>query len=252
MRLSDFLSKKYNISKRLSKKYIRKGLVYSGAIKISRDIPVEEHQDFKIILENKTYHYNPMDYILYRSPEILFLYKPPFMHTERHTPEDDLCISDIVVYESYDYKLISRLDYETDGILAAVNKKIRIEQTFKRYRAWVNGYLNNEIIFDKKIDASKKRKVSILDEKGDNVLIIKPVDHIKNYTLIEVEINYAHRHQIRAATSYLGFPIVGDKLYGKAENIRLMLQCFYTQVNNYELHLDLVKPDVSITIPLQL
>ncbi|ADR18552.1 pseudouridine synthase family protein [Calditerrivibrio nitroreducens] len=247
MKVSDIISKQYNISKRLAKKYLKERRVsYQG--KIVKDDYIVDQFDDKFVLEVSCpdIDFNLKDFLLDDLGDIIFFYKPPFMHTERHKPTDELCLSDILNNEFKDFRFISRLDFETDGVIAAIKTGYQPVKVHKRYRAWVKGILNEIIIFDKKIDANKRKKVSIIDEKGDNFLRIKPVKHYTFYTLVDVGIDFAHRHQIRAALSYLNFPILGDKLYGDGDYERLLLQCYFTEIDGISICLDDIRPELSI------
>jgi len=101
------------------------------------------------------------------------------MHTERIKFEDGLCLSDILEEHFPGYKLVSRLDYETDGVVPAILKGIIIEEQEKRYYAWVNGTLYKDITIDRKIDSANRKKVRVLDEKGDNTLNIYVVKSLR-------------------------------------------------------------------------
>lgn len=247
MKVSDIISKKYNISKRLAKKYLKERRVLHQGKIVKDDYIVEQFNDhFVLEVSCPEINFNLKEFLLDDFRDVIFFYKPPFMHTERHKPTDELCLSDILTSEFKDFRFISRLDFETDGVIAAIKNSYQPVKVYKIYRAWVKGILNETIIFDKKIDANKKKKVSIIDEKGDNVLVIKPVRNYSFYTLVDVGVDFAHRHQIRAALSYLNFPIVGDKLYGDGDYERLLLQCYFTQIDGFSLYLDDIRPELSI------
>lgn len=233
----------------MAKRYIRSFLVsYSNKL-LKNDIEVSELDIEKLVLniKEKSIDYSLKDFLLSSFDNVIFLYKPPFMHTERQRPTDELCISDIVERDFKGFRLISRLDFETDGVLTAVGKNLNPSCIFKKYYAWVHGRVDSIILFDRRVDADKRRKVLVLDEKGDNVLKIIPLRHFNEYTLVEVGVEFAHRHQIRASFAFLGYPIVGDKLYGKGDYERLLLQCFFTKIDNYCVDLNELKPEVVIS-----
>lgn len=242
-RISDILKKKYNLSNRSIKKYLKENRVSYCGKKVSKDILVDKPDEVKIIYSEIKKEYKLTDYILSETKDVIFLYKPPFMHSERINHDDELCLSDIVSDNFPDYHLISRLDFETDGIIASINKNVTINSQEKRYYAWVNGIIEENFTFDKKIDASKRRKVKVLDEKGDNSLSFYIKKHCCGKTLLDISLTFAHRHQIRSILEYLGAPIVGDKLYGKGDWKRMLLQCYYTRINN---HICMLKEDKSI------
>lgn len=237
-RISDILKEKYKLSNRNIKKYLKEDKISYSGKRVSKDILVDKPDEVKIIYSEIKKEYILTDYILSETKDVVFLYKPPFMHSERIHPDDELCLSDIVSDNFPDYHLISRLDFETDGIIAAIKKDVTINFQEKRYYAWVNGIINENFTFDKKIDAAKRRKVRVLDEKGDNSLSFYVKKHCCGKTLLDISLNFAHRHQIRSILEYLGTPIVGDKLYGKGDWKRMLLQCYYTRINSSQFILD--------------
>lgn len=232
--LSKFISKKYNTSVRQSKKMIKSGCVLIDKTPVySKDI--HESQLPYITLKNNlpALNYKLEDFLVKETNETIFFYKPPFMHTSRITPFDKLTMEDIACHSFPEYRLISRLDFETDGIIPAV-KKNRSYKTKKKYLAFIEGKMNKNITISNTIDASKRKKVKVLESINGNKTEISPIKYTyyKNniITLISIELEEAARHQIRAYCSYVGYPILGDSLYGAQSYKRLLLHCNYTEI----------------------
>jgi len=158
LKVSDALRLKFGISRRKAKGYIKDRLVVYNARKVYKDIFIEDIELLDILVQKINLNYNLEDYLIKNCKEVLFFYKPPFMHTERIKFEDGLCLSDILEEHFPGYKLVSRLDYETDGVVPAILKGIIIEEQEKRYYAWVNGTLYKDITIDRKIDSANRKR----------------------------------------------------------------------------------------------
>jgi len=118
-------------------------------------------------------------------------------------------------------KPVHRLDNQTSGLLivsktklAHVNlgKQFENKQIRKKYIAVVIGKLEGEGFIEKGID-NKPAKTEYK--------VIKTVKSLKNeyLTLVELFPHTGRTHQLRIHLSGLGFPILGDKLYGKKDLI---------------------------------
>jgi 23S rRNA pseudouridine1911/1915/1917 synthase len=46
-------------------------------------------------------------------------------------------------------------------------------------------------------------------------------EHLNRATLVEANIHTGRTHQIRVHFQFLGFPLVGDEVYGNRQNVRL-------------------------------
>ncbi len=231
----DYCAENLKISKRLAKKY-----VLNGKVKINNKIAekhsiVSENDKIEFCINKPSIEYDLKDFIIVKNENFVCFDKPSFMHTERHSPEDELTIEDMVKENFKNFRLISRLDFETDGIITAINKGYQINTIKKNYLAFVNGLFTEKIILKNKIDAKHRRKVKVTGEKSNNVTLIVPLKQFENHSLVKVTVEQAARHQIRAYMSFLGFPIAGDKLYGKGENCRLMLHCAENIINGQRL-----------------
>ena len=130
---------------------------------------------------------------------------------------------------------VNRLDRETSGILLATkNSKAAAflskagNITCKEYEALVFGDFKEEItatgylVSDKSSLILKKRKfVKDLSEEDVKVetatTILKPIKSNGNFSLVNATPVTGRMHQIRITLYSLGFPMVGDKLYGPNE-----------------------------------
>jgi|GEM_PF-1227730 len=231
----DILRKKYELSSRQAKKLIKEGCVLLDNKPVSsKYINKNSTERITVDIKMPEIKYNTQNFFIKQTSNVLFLYKPPFMHTERLTPFDPLTLQDIVKNEFPGYKLISRLDFETDGVVAAI-KNLTEYSTKKEYLAFICGKLTESVTLSYKIDASHRKKVKVLNEKGGNETVLTPLKYFNdisgdNITLISISLNYASRHQIRAYCAYIGMPITGDTLYGHKNHKRMLLHCKYTKI----------------------
>lgn len=127
---------------------------------------------------------------------------------------------------------VHRLDRGTSGITIFARSqfaKHALENAFKKrlvnktYYAICEGQPNfTKISVDKalkRVDRGKKSgpvAKQTIDDAGEKALthftFVKKLND--NFALVEAQPVSGRMHQIRAHLSYLGFPIVGDKLYG--------------------------------------
>lgn len=149
--------------------------------------------------------------------------------------------------DSYDRGLLYRLDFETSGVLVYVkNDELYNElrdnfQTIakeKIYRCWVKGNCSMSGRFQHSFSSSglKGKKVEVApvnDYPQVGALCLRPVrfDIHKQATLLEVKLETGLRHQIRAQLAFLGYPLMGDVLYGGPADKRLYLHAFSYRLN---------------------
>jgi RluA family pseudouridine synthase len=132
--------------------------------------------------------------------------------------------------------IVHRLDREASGILVFarnIKAKLRLQKewdtTEKKYLAVVHGRLKKKKGTISTYLAENKAHVvySTSDTaKGKlSYTAYKTLKETKAFSLLEVDLLTGRKHQIRVHLSEIGHPIVGDRKYGKGNevNIRLAL-----------------------------
>ncbi len=228
MRISARLAKLYPLSRRAAKEAIACGLVTLDGKTVLKDADSDGVLEYNGEILKPSFL--PEDYLILKNNDLVFIYKPPFMHSDRQRPSDGLTVSDIM--EKFPgYESISRLDFETDGIIGAVRKGLKINGLKKRYLAVVSGSFPETVAAAWSVDADNRRRVRIVEDGGGNPVLMKKLKEKNGLSLIEATLEKAARHQIRAFCAHSGHPILGDKIYGGMEFHRLCLHCERVTIN---------------------
>ena len=122
--------------------------------------------------------------------------------------------------------IVHRIDKDTSGLLVACkndfshqdlslqffNKEVK-----RKYYAIVIGEINHNL---GKIDApigrdpKNRQMMAVVDGGKHAVTHFKVLKRFKGYTLVELELETGRTHQIRVHMKYIGFPLLGDPVYG--------------------------------------
>jgi 23S rRNA pseudouridine1911/1915/1917 synthase len=187
--------------------------------------------------------------ILSENDDYLVLHKPPGVHCHPHTYDDKDTLLNFLVANNkfeaievntanYDRGLLYRLDQDTSGVMVLAKnehflKAIRgnFESSMKKkfYWAIVDGEFDKDGRWTHYFKATGqkgvKQKVSDYEihESQEATLSVMKVSENQGKTLVLVNLKTGLRHQIRAQLAHLGFPILGDELYGGRKADRLFL-----------------------------
>lgn len=137
-----------------------------------------------------------------------------------------------------DYYLVHRIDKETSGILVlttdkeaciSLSKQFAERTTAKRYLAIVRGIPPEEFTVDRPLRKARDSLVNLKmevcpDQKSESEegaqtasTSFKRLEIAGGFALVECYPKTGRQHQIRVHLDSAGFPIVGDKLYGRPE-----------------------------------
>lgn len=124
------------------------------------------------------------------------------------------------VYKGVSFRPVNRLDKDTSGLCAVAKNPFSAfvlqKNTDKTYFAIVKGEIREsgkiELPIARESDTIIKRKV---DESGQYAVTeYAPVMTKNGLTLLEIKLLTGRTHQIRVHFSHIGYPLVGDGLYG--------------------------------------
>jgi len=124
--------------------------------------------------------------------------------------------------------VVHRLDRHTTGVMVAaktdtahwrLSKQFEDRRTHKRYIAVVHGEvepLTDVIDVPLGKHPTKRSEYSVRwDDQGkESVTIFRVREQYDDFTLVELELKTGRTHQIRLHLRHLGYPIVGDDMYG--------------------------------------
>ncbi|GAB4428011.1 MAG: RluA family pseudouridine synthase [Turneriella sp.] len=175
--------------------------------------------------------------ILYEDTDYLVVNKPPGLPVHpsgiyKTRTVTTLLVARNVVTEPY---LLHRLDRETSGVLvlarnrraaALFQKILRQGQIEKTYLVAVEGKFVNPLdaagfIYRLPDSRLPRQRFFSANTPPANALevqhcrtLLKPVEHRAGISLVEATLLTGRMHQIRATMHSLGYPVIGDKLYG--------------------------------------
>ncbi len=174
--------------------------------------------------------------VVYEDDYILAVEKPPGMSTipSREHPTGTLANAIVSYYEQIGHSstvhFVTRLDYDTSGlVLVAKHRHIHHllslaqeqNQITKEYLAIIGGILKMQTgRIDQPIarinDSIIKREVRADGQKASTIYHTLGTlqYHGQNISLIRLQLLTGRTHQIRVHMEWLGYPLLGDSLYG--------------------------------------
>ncbi|MCX3067670.1 RluA family pseudouridine synthase [Cetobacterium somerae] len=198
--------------------------------------------------------------VIYEDKNLLIIDKDPYLVVHPTTKKTDLTLANGVVHYLQEQtgkiqppRFFNRLDMNTSGlIVVAKNAYTQAflqsdkEKVSKFYQAIVKGIVKeDEMMIEIPIgkEGDELRRKEMTPENGGQTAktYMKVLERFPNedLTLIELKLFTGRTHQIRAHMSLVGYPILGDELYG-GDDIRAkrqLLHAFkliFTDVENGE------------------
>ena len=176
--------------------------------------------------------------IVYEDDFLLIVNKPPFINIY---PDDKEKTDSLSHYVSGYYKTIGldipvryihRLDFETSGmvvfckcsfILPLLDYQLSIKEIKRQYLAIVEGNIISKKVMtiDKPIgkDRHHSQRMRVSQSGKEAKTSYKCLGFKKNLSLIECQLFTGRKHQIRVHMSHAGYPLLGDKLYGRESSL---------------------------------
>ncbi len=138
--------------------------------------------------------------------------------------------------------IVHRIDKDTSGVLVVakndeahnkLSEQLKDHSMKREYYALVEGRLKNDKgIIDKPLARNKKDrlKIGIVEGGKRAVTHYEVLERFNGYTLIKCILETGRTHQIRVHMASIGFPLVGDPLYGfKKQRFKLKGQMLHAK-----------------------
>ena len=215
------LAKNTSLSKEKLKQVMQKGAVWLTRKNYT------QHYDDQILSKQP-----PLASCLHFDSQYSIWYKPYGMHSQGSKWGDH---TTIYRYAEQHLKpqrpafIVHRLDRAASGLIIVAHTKSMAKafsrmfenrRIIKRYQAVVDG---------KFPDKAQHYNDAIGDKPASSHATLFKYDVQKNRSLLEINIETGRKHQIRRHLSDAGFPLIGDRLYGDADDHseNLQLVCHY-------------------------
>ena len=138
--------------------------------------------------------------------------------------------------------IVHRIDKDTSGLLMVAKndkahewlaKQLKEKTTIREYMAIVNGVISKEGgTIDQPLarHTQDRKKIAISRDGRHAVTHYEVVERYKYHTLIRVKLETGRTHQIRVHMASIGYPILGDPIYGvKSERVKHEGQALHAQ-----------------------
>ncbi len=228
VKIFKFLMETFDIDLKEAQRWIDKGRVFFKGRVVTKKAMSFKGKIEVVVFETASRDLKPIfqtkDFLVYDKPSGVLVH-PQNRYTEYSITHE------VKNRFGKEANIVHRLDKETSGlILCSKHKKAEkeLKQLFenrevkKEYLAKVRGRFPDRVEVDKPISRNSefdsiKLKVFIDEESGKEsktIFELIKYDKKQNISLIKAKPLTGRQHQIRVHLYHIGFPIIGDPLYG--------------------------------------
>ncbi|MBN7572682.1 RNA pseudouridine synthase [Clostridium sp. 2-1] len=189
--------------------------------------------------------------ILYEDKDVVVVNKPQGMVVHPAPGNYNGTLVNALLYHCKDLSsingiirpgIVHRIDKDTSGVLVVakndeahnkLSEQLKDHSMKREYYALVEGRLKNDKgIIDKPLARNKRDrlKIGIVEGGKRAVTHYEVLERFNGYTLIKCILETGRTHQIRVHMASIGFPLVGDPLYGfKKQRFKLKGQMLHAK-----------------------
>lgn len=231
--LIDFLNYFHLAKKKIHNLFMDKAISVNGKL-ASRNQTLKTGDELEIIYKEMVNYkpYKAKIKVLYEDDYLLIIDKPVgyLVHPDEVNTTRTVCnmVANYYLENNifYTVKYIHRLDIETSGVL--VFAKDMLTESFFNYCFSIHSFKRYYLLLASgnvkpdmgTIDApigedrhhNQRRRVSKTGQEA--ITHYKVLKYYKHFSLCEALLETGRTHQIRVHFKYLGYPLVGDELYG--------------------------------------
>jgi len=250
MELKEILYDEMKLSSRLVRKLKRKKNILVNGNKIPFHAKMRRGDIIEVIMEEEPNQFEPENIpidIVYQDMDLLIINKDPgiVVHPTKGHPIGTL--ANALVYhmqqvgEEFKIRFVNRLDRDTSGLIIIaknpytqqeLSKQMQEDRVEKIYLAVLKGVIQEE---EGTIDAPIGRPDpedilrKVYDEGQPSVTHYEVIQRLKDATVVRVKLETGRTHQIRVHMSYIGYPLIGDTLYGYVDEALIGRQALHAE-----------------------
>lgn len=245
-RIDSFLAKRLDLTRTRIQELIKVEQIKVNNKKIKSSYKIEENDEIEVIIpEIQEVEIMPEDIkidIVFEDKDIAVINKQAGLVVHPAQGHYSGTLVNAILYHIKDLSgingemrpgIVHRLDKDTSGlIIIAKNDKAHLELTNmfqnkeikKTYLAIVKGKINKKkgrIATQIGRDRNDRKKMAVLDSltQGKNAITnFRVIDQNEKFSLLKVDIETGRTHQIRVHMKYMGYPILGDAVYGRPDS----------------------------------
>ena len=247
-RIDSFLAKRLDLTRTRIQELIKVEQIKVNNKKVKSSYKIEENDEIEVIIpEIQEVEIIPEDIkidIVFEDKDIAVINKQAGLVVHPAQGHYSGTLVNAILYHIKDLSgingemrpgIVHRLDKDTSGlIIIAKNDKAHLELTNmfqnkeikKTYLAIVKGKINKKkgrIATQIGRDRNDRKKMAVLDSltQGKNAITnFRVIDQNEKFSLLKVDIETGRTHQIRVHMKYMGYPILGDAVYGRPDSER--------------------------------
>jgi 23S rRNA pseudouridine1911/1915/1917 synthase len=172
----------------------------------------------------------PVD-VVFKDRALLVIDKPaglvvhPGAGNASHTLQNALLALDAKLALVPRAGLVHRLDKDTSGLMivartpeshAALTAQIAAREIERRYVAVCTGVMTGGGTVDEPIGRHRSQRIrmAVRGDGREAVTHYRVVKRFRGHTLVNAQLETGRTHQIRVHLAHIGFPVVGDPVYG--------------------------------------
>ncbi|MCX5642699.1 MAG: RluA family pseudouridine synthase [Candidatus Omnitrophica bacterium] len=241
MRLDKFLSEKHQVSRQYIQKLIEDGQVTIAGRPVRKNQAADEKDVIRINWPSPVKLAVPPEEIpleiIYQDEDLVVINKPAGLVCHPHGRVTSGTMVNALLYCLKDLSaiggtlrpgIVHRLDKETSGLMVVakndfshrfLSDEFRFRRVKKKYLAFVKGVIpwpEQEISLPLGHKRGDWMRIGVAFQDGkESQTLVKVKERYPAASLVEVYPKTGRTHQIRVTLDFLGFPIIGDKRYGK-------------------------------------
>jgi len=254
MRIDKFLAENVSFSRSKIKMLIESGEIKVNDESVKPNYKLTTDDEIQIdILPDKEVEILPVDIpidIVYQDKDIIVVNKKSGMVVHPAVGHWDDTLVNSLLYHVNDLSgingeirpgIVHRIDKDTSGLLVvakndaahiSLSEQLKNHNIERLYIAICHGVIQHDKgRINAPIGRSKKdrKMMDVIDGGREAITHFEVLERFDKYSLIECKLETGRTHQIRVHMKYIGYPILGDPMYGRRKDHHIFGQFLHAK-----------------------